>query len=60
MNYKIFILDYEGFYTVHFSSKSLGATLFCSQNKGEAEAQLLRYSKMGYSDMINYLQKENI
>jgi hypothetical protein len=48
----LFIREYKGFYTVDFSNKSVGMTLFATWNKEEAEKELSRLKSLDKKQFI--------
>lgn len=48
----LFIREYKGFYTVEFSNKSIGMTLFATWNKEEAEKELSRLKSLDKKQFI--------
>lgn len=52
MKYGLFIRNYQGFYTVEFSTKSVGMTLFATWDKAQAEAELQRFLDMSRAEFL--------
>lgn len=56
-NYRIVIREYKGFYTVEFDSRSLGATLFATNDEAAAQKEFERFSAMPDEEMIEWLNR---
>lgn len=53
----LFIREYKGFYTVEFSNKRIGMTLFATRNKEEAEKELSRLKSLDKKQFIKEVTK---
>lgn len=51
MKYGLFIREYKGFYTVEYSTPSIGMTLLGTWDKAQANAELSRYQRMTSAEL---------